>query len=81
MVTAYGTIFQICFDYLNFDELVDIPEMKMSDISCVLERENNYHLLDYAAINWPVHHTLQCKQRATDSWKAAHSLYNISLPR
>ena len=75
--TAHGTIFQVCSDYLNLDELVGIPQTEISETYYVQERDNNYHLLDYAALNWPVHYTSQGEERASDSWKAAHDLCNI----
>ena len=81
MATAHSTIFQICFDYLNFDEFVGIPQAEIWDEDCLQERGNSYCLLNYAAVNWPVHYISQGEQRAAESRKAAHNLCNISLPK
>ena len=81
MATAHGTIFQICFDYLNLHEFVGIPQTEIRDMLFFHERGNEYHLLHYAALNWPVHYTSQDEERASDSWRAAHNLCSISLPQ
>ena len=81
MATAHGTIFQVCYDYLTLDDLAGIPEMEISDYHCIQKRGNNYHLLNYAALNWPIHCTSQDSERASDSWKAVRNLCNISLPQ
>ena len=81
MASAHGTISQVCLDYLSLDELAGIPQEEIDDLSCAQERGNKYHLLNYAAVNWPVHYISQGEERAADSWKAAHDLCKISLPQ
>ena len=78
VATAHGTMSQICLNYLNLDGLTGISQTEVIDVQ---ERGNKYHLLNYAAVNWSVHYTSQDEKRASDSWKAAHNLCNISLPQ
>ncbi|KAL9066656.1 MAG: hypothetical protein Q9161_007415 [Pseudevernia consocians] len=71
MAAAHGTMFRICFDYLNLEDVASFRR----------DQKQNFYLINYAANNWDTHYNSQADNLAKDSLKAARSLCNTSLPQ
>ena len=81
MATAHCAMSQISINYLNFDDFASISVDQLDQDDCTQQGDKPYFLLNYAALNWAIHHVSQGSERAKDSWSAAKNLCNILLPQ
>ena len=83
MAAAHGTMFRICRDYLNFQDLAisyPIP-FEAGYPKVYRDMKLEYQLLVYAVNNWATHYNSQTAKLAKDSHKAAMRLCNRSSPQ
>lgn len=70
MAAAHSTMSRICLDYLDFQDVASIHESHLGQGGHA-ESRNECFLLNYAAINWPIHYTSQPAELVKDALIAA----------